>query len=87
MNRKINTVKIFCNDNAKANKIKQIVIDKLTQNDYSVVLENPDLCLAIGGDGSFLRMVKSNNFKSEPIYVGINGGNLSFLKKNKIEDI
>ena len=59
MNRKINTIKIFCNDNAKSKKIKKIIIDKLTINNYSIVEENPDLCLAIGGDGSFLRMSKT----------------------------
>lgn len=87
MNREINTVKIFCNDNAKATKIKNIIVGKLIENKYSVVDENPDLCLAIGGDGSFLRMVKNNNFKSEPLYVGINAGTLGFLQEIKIDDI
>lgn len=87
MDRKINSVKLFCNANAKASKIKQIVIDKLIANNYSIVDENPDLCLAIGGDGAFLRMVKANNFKSEPLYVGINAGTLGFLQEIKIDDI
>ncbi len=87
MHRKINTVRIFCNDNVKSQEIKRIVSDKLVADNYSIVLENPDLCLAIGGDGSFLRMVKENNFKSEPLYVGINAGTLGFLQEIKIDDI
>lgn len=87
MPRKIKTIKLFCNDNAKSLAIKELISEKLIANNYSIVNENPDLCLAIGGDGSFLRMVKANNFKSEPLYVGINAGTLGFLQEIKIDDI
>ena len=87
MNRKINKIKLFCNDNAKSISIKNLLISKLEENKFSIVDDNPDLCLAIGGDGSFLRMLKSNNFKSDALDVGINAGTLGFLQEIKIDDI
>ena len=87
MTRKINSIKIFCNDNAKSLTLKNCLIEKLNENKFLIVEENPDLCIAIGGDGSFLRMVKNNNFKSDTIYVGINAGTLGFLQEIKIDDI
>lgn len=87
MNRKINKIKLFCNDNAKSISIKNLLISKLEENKFSIVDDNPELCLAIGGDGSFLRMLKSNNFKSDTLYVGINAGTLGFLQEIKIDDI
>ena len=50
MTRKINSVKLFCNDNAKSQAIKELISEKLIANKYCIVNENPDLCLAIGGD-------------------------------------
>lgn len=87
MTRKINSIKIFCNDNAKSLTLKNSLINKLNENKFLIVEENPDLCIAIGGDGSFLRMAKNNNFKSDTIYVGINAGTLGFLQEIKIDDI
>lgn len=87
MNRKVNRIKIFCNDNAKSIHIKDLLINKLEENKFLIIDDNPDLCLAIGGDGSFLRMLKSNNFKSDTLYVGINAGTLGFLQEIKIGDI
>ena len=46
-----------------------------------------DLAIAIGGDGSFLRMIKSNNFNSNIIYVGINAGTLGFMQEIKLNNI
>ena len=42
---------------------------------------------AIGGDGSFLRMIKSSNFNSKPLYVGINSGTLGFLQEVKVDEL
>jgi len=42
------------------------------------------LGIAIGGDGSFLRMVKNTNFDSNPYYIGINAGTLGFMQEVKI---
>ena len=45
--------------------------------------------IAIGGDGSFLKMVKQANFNSNPYYIGVNTGTLGFLqeiKPDKLEE-
>ena len=54
---------------------------------FNLVDYNYDLAIAIGGDGSFLRMVKSNNFNSDIYYVGINAGTLGFLQEIKPDEI
>ena len=43
--------------------------------------------IAIGGDGSFLRMVKKCNFNPNVLYVGINSGTLGFAQEVGIEEI
>ena len=50
-------------------------------------LNNYDLAIAVGGDGSFLRMVKQNNFNSDIYYIGINSGTLGFMQEVKITEI
>ena len=55
--RKINRVKIFANENETSYKIKLKLIEELEKYNFEIVEENYDLAIAIGGDGSFLRMV------------------------------
>jgi len=87
MTRKINNVKIYSNDNTESNdtllKLKRV----LAKNNFIISDTDYDIAIAIGGDGSFLRMVKSENYNSNLIYVGINAGTLGFLQEIKISDI
>lgn len=56
---------------------------KLEQHGFEVLTtHSPDaeLMIAIGGDGSFLRSIHSNNFPTVPI-VGINTGHLGFFQE------
>ena len=81
--RKINKVKIFANENEVSYKIKLKLIEELEKYNFEIVEENYDLAIAIGGDGSFLRMVNNTNFNSDIYYVGINTGTLGFLQEIK----
>ena len=81
--RKINKVKIFANENEVSYKIKLKLIEELEKYNFEIVEENHDLAIAIGGDGSFLRMVNNTNFNSDIYYVGINTGTLGFLQEIK----
>ena len=63
MSRKINNIKLFANNTEKAKAILQVVKEEMVNYKFNLVDYNYDLAIAIGGDGSFLRMVKSNNFK------------------------
>ena len=84
---KIKKVKLFINDNLKSNKVAREVKEKLEKNKFVMVDEGYDLAIAIGGDGSFLRMVKNANFNDKCCYVGINAGTLGFAQEVNIEEI
>lgn len=83
----IKKFKIFNNDNEKSIDAKDLIIDKLEKNGFVLDNENYDLAIAIGGDGSFLRMVKQTNFNSDILYVGINAGTLGFAQEVSLECI
>ena len=85
--REINRVKLFVNDNLKSRNVAEIVLEKLREKDFSIVDDDFDLGIAIGGDGSFLRMVKNSNFNSSAYYVGINAGTLGFAQDVSLDEI
>lgn len=87
MKRLINKIKIFPNDNEKSKEITQLLKERLELANFEIVDSKYDLAIAVGGDGSFLRMVKNNVFDSETYYVGINAGTLGFLQEISIADI
>lgn len=84
---KIKKIKLFVNDNLKSNRIAREVKEKLEENKFVIVDEGYDLAIAIGGDGSFLRMVKKTAFNSKCYYVGINVGTLGFAQEVSIDKI
>lgn len=85
--RTINKVKIFANDNLKSQNVVNELEKVLIKNDFELNSENYDLAIAVGGDGSFLRMIKQNNFNSDICYIGINAGTLGFAQEVNIEEI
>ncbi len=87
MKKIIKKIKIFPNNNKKSQKIAQSLKEKLMQRGYILDHQYYDLAIAIGGDGSFLRMVKDCNFNSEIYYLGINVGTLGFAQEIYPEDI
>ena len=87
--RKINKIKIFSNGLDFSNKIEKELIKLLEKYNFELCDDNFDLAIALGGDGSFLKMVKFNNFNSNNYYIGINTGTLGFLqeiKPDKLEE-
>lgn len=83
----IKNIKLFINNNEKSIELAKLVRDKLNENGFIIDDNNFDLGIAIGGDGSFLRMIKKNKFDNEPYYVGINSGHLGFLQEVKASEI
>lgn len=81
--RKINKIKIFSNENEMSYKIKLQLTNEFQKYNFEMAEDNYDLAIAIGGDGSFLRMVNATNFNSDTYYVGINTGTLGFLQEIK----
>lgn len=85
--RKINRIKLFVNNSdAKLTQIAKNLEKELKKYSFVIVNNRPDLCISIGGDGSFLRMVKDNNFNSNVLYIGVNAGTLGFLQEINLKD-
>ena len=84
--RNINKIKIFSNHTQSSKPIEEELIKLLQENNFELT-EDFDLGIAIGGDGSFLKMVKQTNFNSNPYYIGINTGTLGFLQEIKPDKI
>jgi NAD+ kinase len=83
----IKKFKLFVNDNDKSREVAEVVETKLIAAGFKSVKKDFDLAIAIGGDGSFLRMVKATNFNSNVLYIGINAGTLGFAQEVSIEEI
>ena len=85
----IKKVKLFINDNEKSKSIATDLKNKLLENDFILAEDEFDLGISIGGDGSFLRMIKETNYSNNILYVGINTGTLGFaqeVSKDEIDD-
>ena len=83
----IKKFRLFVNDNDKSKEVADVVNQKLTEAGFKHVKKDYDLAIAIGGDGSFLRMVKATNFNSNVLYIGINAGTLGFAQEVNVDDI
>ena len=84
---KISKVKLFINNNLKSRKAAEEIKNELLRNKFEIVEEDFDLGIAVGGDGSFLRMITASNFNSDCYYVGINAGTLGFAQDISLDDI
>ena len=83
----IKRIKLFINDNDKSKYTAELVGKHLENKGFIIDENNFELGIAIGGDGSFLRMIKNTNFNSDKYYVGINSGTLGFLQEIKVNNI
>ena len=86
MGRRINNVKLFVNDNDKSKLVAKDLELELQKYDFNIVDKDYDLAISVGGDGSFLRMVKETNFNRNIYYIGVNSGTLGFLQEINIAD-
>lgn len=80
-------VKLFVNNNEKSLEVAKTIKEKLEKKNFKIVEEDYEIAIAIGGDGSFLRMVKETAFNEECIYVGINAGTLGFAQEINLDEI
>ena len=81
MSRRINKIKLFVNQNEKSEIVAKDLEMELKKYDFELVDEDYDLAISVGGDGSFLRMVRENNFNDNLYYIGVNSGTLGFLQE------
>lgn len=83
----IKKIKIYSNSKKISDEIASQLSEKLVNNGFCLVDEDYDLAIAVGGDGTFIRTIRENNFNQNVIYVGINTGSLGFLQEISPEDI
>lgn len=83
----IKNIRLFINDNKESIKLGKVVRTNFIKNGFNITDDEFDLGIAIGGDGSFLKMIRSTNFDSKPYYVGINSGTLGFLQEVKKDEV
>ena len=83
----IEKVKIYSNNSNKTRDIKKRLISKLKNYNIKIVDKNPQLIIAVGGDGTFLKALKEEYYNDNLLYVGINTGHLGFLQNINIDDI
>jgi NAD+ kinase len=85
--KEIKKIKIFYNENEKSKEVYNILVQKLKASNLEIVEEGQQLSIAIGGDGSFIRMLKQSNYSSNMLYVGINTGTLGFLQEIEVSEL
>ena len=84
----IKNIRLFDSGTEAAIARAKLVKRKLISNGFNVVEDdNFELAVAIGGDGSFIRMLKDNKFNENIYYIGVNAGHLGYLQEVKNEDI
>ena len=83
----IRNVRLHINGTKDSIESAKLVKRKLESNYFNVVDENYDLAMAIGGDGTFLKMVRDEDFNENIYYVGVNAGHLGFLQEARIDEI
>ena len=74
-------IKLFPNYNERSLQLAEELSNKLIASGYTLTDKDYDLAIAIGGDGSYLRMVKNNSFNEFIHYIGVNTGTLGFLQE------
>ena len=82
---------IYSNDTPVSEIIEKVLREKLVKTHFRIynrILEDTELIICIGGDGTLLRFLQSHEFPTIPI-VGINTGHLGFFQEvlpEKIDD-
>ena len=84
--RKIQSVQLFSNQTPKSEELKKVLIDELLKRKM-IISDEGELCIAIGGDGSFLHMIHNKKFDISCMYVGLHAGTLGFLQEVSVEEI
>ncbi len=66
--------------------VKRKLLELMAKRDFLSVDENPDVIVAIGGDGTMLSAVRDHRSKKVP-FIGINTGSLGFLPNVRPDNI
>ena len=83
----IRNIRLFVNHNDQSIKLAKLVKDSFIKNGFILSDDSFDLGIAVGGDGSFIRMVRNSLFDESVKYIGINAGTLGFLQEANEHEI
>ena len=83
----IRNIRLFVNHNDQSIKLAKLVKDSFIKNGFIISDDSFDLGIAVGGDGSFIRMVRNSLFDESVKYIGINAGTLGFLQEANEHEI
>lgn len=84
---KIKNIQIISNNISIAKYAEDRVKELIKKHGFNLVTSNPELIIAIGGDGTFIKSLHDSNFNNNAIYVGIHTGHLGFLQDIDVADI
>ena len=82
----IKRIKLYINDDDKSYVVASELKEELIKYGFIISDIDYNLVISIGGDGTFLRMVKDEKFDNNVYYVGVNSGTLGFLQEIDIKD-
>lgn len=69
--------------------LEKELIKELTDSNFEINDDNPDIVISLGGDGTFLRAV-TQYFDVDPLFININTGNFGYLcefQKDEYEEV
>ena len=79
---------MFTNETDKSREVREELKEKILAKGFILVDDDSfDLGIAIGGDGSFLRMIRESHFIEDAFYVGVNVGTLGFAQDVEYHEI
>lgn len=87
MKKQVKKVQIFSNYSKESGQVVHLLKRKLEQYGFILDKNDFDLAIAIGGDGTFLKMVHATKFNPNIYYAGIHTGTLGFLQELTPQDI
>lgn len=71
---------VVAKDDQVSIKIREVLIEKLTANNFSFDAENPEIIIVVGGDGTFLSAVQYYlPISDHAIFTGVHTGTLGFF--------
>ena len=80
-------IKLFVKDEVVCKEIAKNLEKDLISEGFEVVEDDHDYAISIGGDGTFLKMIKKNKYDSSINYIGINVEGLGYLTSITPEEI
>lgn len=79
------TISIYNNYLKDNPEKREQLTEKIKENGYNTGKKG-DYLFVVGGDGTFLKAIQ-RNMKENPIFIGINTGNLGFLSEFTFDDV